>query len=78
MWIDNRTSEIKVYEKQPSDPWVKKMTWSARNNAWVLYEEEKSDLIKIGEMLGDPEQLQAAKDWEAGKLSYLEMRMRMG
>ena len=74
MWIDNRSATIKVYEKNPGDPYVKKLTWDPQENAWVLY----SDLMNIAHKLGDPDQTQAAKEWEAGKLSYAEMRMRMG
>lgn len=36
MWIDNRTNDIKVYEKASSDPFVKKMTWRPEENAWVV------------------------------------------
>lgn len=38
MWIDTRGSDIKVYETQPADPFVKKMTWDPRERAWVLYD----------------------------------------
>ena len=37
MWIDNRTGDIKVYETQPSDPYIKNMTWVPREGAWVLF-----------------------------------------
>ena len=41
-------------------------------------EPPKTQLMQMAEALGDPVQLQAAKDWEAGKLSYFEMRSLMG
>ena len=37
MWIDNRTGDIKVYETQPADPYIKKMTWVPEEGAWVLF-----------------------------------------
>ena len=76
MWVDTRNETIKVYEKQPTDPWVKKLTWVPQENAWCLIED--TPLMSIAKALGDPVQLQAAKDWEAGKLSYAEMRGLMG
>lgn len=78
MWIDTRNGTIKVYEKQPSDPWVKKLTWISYENAWCLDAEPETPLMTIAKELGDPVQIKAAKDWEAGKLSYAEMRGLMG
>lgn len=42
MWIDTRNGTIKVYEQQPTDPYVKKMTWNPRENAWCLFAEDSS------------------------------------
>jgi hypothetical protein len=77
MWIDDRTADIKVYETNPGDPFIKKMTWIPENHAWVLFA-KKSDLMVVAEELGDPAQIQVCKDWEAGKMSYAEMRGLIG
>ena len=77
MWIDTRNGTIKVYETRPTDPWIKKLTWDPRENAWCLIGDD-TPLMTIAKGLGDPVQLQAAKDWEAGKMSYAAMRGLMG
>jgi hypothetical protein len=74
MWIDTRTGNIKVYEKPPTDPYVKRMTWVPEENAWVLFAPPELTIHDIAEFLGDPVQTQAIKDFEAGKLTYAEMR----
>ena len=50
-------------------------SWQSSTQTWT---KPKTQLMQMAEALGDPVQLQAAKDWEAGKLSYFEMRSLMG
>ena len=85
MWIDNRTQIIKVYEKAPSDPFVKKMTWRPEENAWVI---EATDIEKIynydktlghcSQIVNDPVQTAAMAKFVEGKMSYAEMRSLCG
>lgn len=83
MWIDTRTKDLKVYETQPSDPWIKKMTWVPEENAWVLFETpvpvvEFADMMAAG---GNPEfvrQAEIIRKFSEGKMSYAEMRMHCG
>ena len=81
MWIDDRTSTIKVYEKNPGDPFVKKLTWDPQENAWVLFSTDIEKIYKYNEILGhcaqivnDPVQTEAMAKFTEGKMSYAEMR----
>jgi hypothetical protein len=81
MWIDNRTGTLKVYEKAPSDPFVKKMSWRPEENAWVLELPEIEKIYNYDETLGhctqivnDPVQTTAMAKFVEGKMSYAEMR----
>jgi len=37
MWIDTRSKDLIVYETNPGDVFVKKMTWVPERNGWVLF-----------------------------------------
>jgi hypothetical protein len=75
MWIDLRSGDIKVYETQPVDPFIMKMTWVPQENAWVLFQTPPTlQPLHFAQMLNDPVQTQAMKEFNAGKLSYAEMR----
>lgn len=74
MWIDNRTDSIKVYEKAPSDPFVKKMTWRPEENAWVI-DKTLSECVQI---VNDPVQTAAMAKFVDGNMSYAEMRSLCG
>jgi hypothetical protein len=78
MWIDNRSNDILVYETNPGDAFVKKMTWVPERNAWVLFYTPPSQAELLVDFAPTKDQLDAANDWNAGKMSYTEMRMRMG
>ena len=78
MWIDTRTKDLIVYETNPGDVFVKKMTWVPERNGWVLFSEPPTQAELLLQFAQTQDQLDAAKDWNAGKLSYAEMRMRMG
>ena len=75
MWIDTRTDDIKVYEKQPSDPWVKKMTWVPEENAWVLFAPVTPVQIANTEFV---HQAEIMRQFDKGEMNYAEMRMHCG
>jgi hypothetical protein len=80
MWIDTRGGCIKVYERQSSDPYIQRMTWVPEENAWVLFKPSKipDKVHELAASLGDPVQIQALKDFDAGKLTYYQMRELCG
>jgi hypothetical protein len=73
MWIDDRGSELLVYETQPADPFVKRMTWDPQRNCWVLFSPST-----IARSLGDPVQKDAMDKFDSGEMSYAEMRALCG
>jgi hypothetical protein len=78
MWIDTRTNDLIVYETNPGDVFVKKMTWVPERNGWVLFHAPPSQAELLLQFAQNKDQLEAAKDWNAGNLDYAEMRIRMG
>lgn len=82
MWIDTRSSAIKVYETRPNDPYVKKMTWVPGEGAWILFgpptPTDVAELLAIG---GNPEairQVEIMRQFERGEVDYATMRMNCG
>jgi hypothetical protein len=84
MWIDTRTGDIKVYENQPDDPYIKKMTWVTNEGAWVLFAPPPTPVEFANYMTsttGNPEFIRQAEIMEKfarGEVDYATMRMNCG